>query len=48
MTDMPFRLEVEGLQRAEANLAAARGAAATVREEAAQLRGRGRIWCGIL
>jgi hypothetical protein len=37
---MPFRLEVERLKRVEADLAAARGAAATAREEAAQLRGQ--------
>jgi hypothetical protein len=45
---MPFRLEVERLRRVEADLAAALGAAATAREEAAQLRRQGRIWCGIL
>jgi hypothetical protein len=45
---MPFRLEVERLKAVEADLAAARGAAATAREEVAQLRsqavyGRSRI-----
>jgi hypothetical protein len=37
---MPFRLEVERLERVKADLAAARGAAATAPEEAAQLRGQ--------
>jgi hypothetical protein len=38
--DMPFRIEVERLKRVEADPAAARGAVATAREEAAQLRGQ--------